>query len=533
MTRTQNSILNIFTNYIGQFLIVLLNFVTRSIFIKELGTSFLGVEGLFSNILSVLSLAELGFGSAIVFKLYAAIRDNDRPRMLVLLSFYRKIYFTIGCVIVVFGVCLLPALPLLVKDYERFAELGLNAAVVFLIYLLNSACSYWFFAYKSAFVEAQQKYYQLAVVGYVITLATALCQILVLVKFHNFYLYLAVQALFVIARSCVYAVLCDKKYPYAKEKTRDTLPKEERRSILKDCYALLLYKLNVVIVNASDNIVLSAFLGLQTVGLYANYLTVKTSLLALLDTAITSLSGSLGSLNAEGNIQWTRLIFRVLSFVSFWLYGVFAIGVAILLDDFIRCWIGESYVVSSFVYNGAVILTPVALLSGIEVYVRGQQTYLNLYRQTMGLFQQMKYRPVISVLVNLVISLATVKYVGIAGCVLGTVVCYACVNLVLDPRAIHRYGLKEPIGPYRLRQLLYMTVTAAAGVVCFFCCRLIPLSGWAGFFVHGLVCVVLSCGIFALCFFRTEEFRFLVHTIRDLLSHKPASSDHGEGGNPT
>jgi Membrane protein involved in the export of O-antigen and teichoic acid len=523
MTRTQNSFFNILTNYGSQLLIVLLNFLTRTVFIKELGTSYLGIEGLFTNVLSVLSLVELGFGTSIVFKLYKAIEDNDHPRMRILLDFYRKVYMIIGCVVMVLGLCLLPFLPLLIKDYERFYELGLNAVVVFIIYLFNSAASYWFFAYKTAFVTAQQKNYQLTVVGYAITLAAALAQILVLVWFHNFLLYLAVQIFFVIARNCVYALICDKKYPYIKEKPPEQISKEERHSILKDCYSLLLYKLNIVVVNASDNIVLSAFLGLDTVGLYFNYLTVKTSIIYMLNSVVNSLSASLGSLNAIGNIKWSQLMFRVVNFLSFWIYGVGSIGVAVLLNDFIHCWIGEKFIVDSFSYNGVTVFTPVALLCGIEVYVRGQQAYLDVYRETMGLFQQMKYRPVVSIIVNLIISLVTVKYLGIAGCVLGTVVSYLFVNMVIDPRVIHKYGLKQPIRPYRFRQLLYMGVTIAAGVVCWYLCGLIHIDGWFGFITHGIVCVIVSCVIFTLCFFRTQEFHYLLRTVKDLLTHKPSS----------
>lgn len=272
MSRTKNSILNFITNLGSMLLTVLLNFITRSVFIHTLGSSYLGIEGLFTNILSMLSLAELGFGSAIVFKLYRPIQENDQQRLRVLMKLYKRVYLIIGGVIIVLGLCLLPLLPHLIEDYDSLAALGLNATVIFLIYLFSSASSYWFFGYKTSFVEATQKSYKLTVIGYAISIASSLCQILILVLTGNFILYLLCQILFSVTRNLVYAAVCDKNHPYLKEKTSERVSRTELKEFFKDCSALLLYRVSNVIIGGSDNIVLSSLVGLSTVGLYANYL---------------------------------------------------------------------------------------------------------------------------------------------------------------------------------------------------------------------------------------------------------------------
>lgn len=518
MTRTQNSFFNMITSLGASLLTVSLSFVTRTVFIKYLGTGFLGVEGLFSNILSLLSLTELGIGYAIIFKLYRPIAENDRSRILVLLKLYRQVYWVIGAVIVTLGLILIPLLPHLVKDYERFAELGLRAGAVFIVYILNTASSYWFFAYKSSFVRANQKAYILTTVGYAISVARSLCQILALVLFHSFMLYILVQLLFTIITGIIGSLICDRYYPFARGKTRESISREERRDFARDCGSLLLYNVHNVVINASDNVVLSAMVGLETVGLYANYLSVKMALRTLLDGVMDSLKASLGSLYTTDNPDWSRLMFRTVNFLMVWMYGVGAIGLALLLDDFITLWLGSDYVVNSWVFQGSVIATPLALFVGIEMYIIGYRELLSTYREALGLFQQMKYRPLLSVLINLAVVIPGIYYWGILGCVVSTIVAGLTTNMIFDPIIIYRHALKQPVGPYFLRNLLYVIVVAAAGGMSWWVCSLIPLTGIPGFVVHGLFCVFIPSCMFILCFHRTTEFRTLLNSAKELLS---------------
>lgn len=523
MTRTQNSFFNFITSLLSSLLVIILNFVTRSVFIRYLGTSYLGIEGLFTNILSMLSLADLGFGSAIVFKLYKPIEENDRQRILVLLNLYRRTYFVVGWVIVALGLCLIPFLPNLIKDYDKFASLGLNAVVIFLIYLFNTASSYWFFAYKTAFVQANQKTYLLTIMGYAVSIANSVCQILALALFHDFVLYVVVQVVFTILRNVLYAIVCNRRYPFVKEKTSEKISKAERKEFFKDCSALFLYRTSHVIIGGSDNIVLSYFLGLTPVGLYANYVSVKNALQNLLYTFLSAIQASLGSLYSTGNLDWSRLIFRVVNFVTVWLFGIGAIGLAVLTDDFITLWIGSDYVVTSWTYGGTSIATPVALLIGIETYVTGQKYYCGSFRNAMGLFQELKYRPLASVIINLTFSILLVPRMGMAGCVISTIIAAVTVNLVFDPLIIFRHALKQSPTRYYLRNLLYKLVVVAAGLLSWWLCGLIALDGIVGFIVHGCVCVLVPSAVFALCFCRTTEFHYLLNTVKDLL-HKPRKS---------
>ena len=521
MTRTQNSFFNLITNLASSLLLVLLNFATRSVFIRFLGTSYLGIEGVFTNLLSMLSLAELGFGTAITFKLYKPIEEDDRPRIQALLKLYRQVYLIVGAVIFAIGLCLIPFLPRLIKDYETLGALGLNAVVIFLLYLFNTSSSYWFFAYKSAFVQANQKSYILNIVGLVITVVSSLLQILILAVLRSFTLYLIEQIAFSILRNWIWALVCDRRYPFVREKTEESISKEERKSFLKDCSALLLYRVSNVVIGGSDYLVLSTLLGLTATGFYTVYVSVKTAIDNILYTFFRSIQASLGSLYSTGNLEWSRLAFRVVNFSTVCLYGIGAIGTAVLLDDFIRLWpgVGPDFVITSWTGSDGVIrATPVAILIGIEMYVTGQKYYCATFRQAMGLFQELKYRPIASVIVNLTFSILLVPYLGIAGCVVSTIIAALSVNLIVDPLIICRKALQQSPRKYYLRNLLYKLVIGAAGALSWWLCRCIPLAGVPGFIVHGLVCVLVSAGVIILCFFRTIEFRYLVQTARELLA---------------
>ena len=525
MSRTKFSFLNITTGYVSYFVTFLINFIVRTIFIRTLGTSFLGIEGLFSNILSFLSLADLGISQAISYKLYRAIADDDRPKIFALLEFYRRVFFLVGGIIMAVGVCLIPFLPSLVKDYGRFAELGLSGVAVLLIYLFNNSCSYWCFSYKYTFLNAQQHVYICNLVFAAFALLSGAAQILILLLFHRsstaFYLYLLAQGTFCVLSYLVIAFFSDRRFPYSRGRHKERIARAERRGMLNDCSATLLRKLQNVVISASDSLVLSAFLGLDQVGLYSNYYTVRASISMLLNKLLTSLSGSVGNLNTEGNDRWTSLVFHAIGLLTSFLFGVFGIGTALILNEFITCWVGADFVVTSFTNAaGETVLAPLALLCGLEIYFRGLQIYYDLFRETLGLFRQFRIRPVLTILVNLGVSLLTVRQFGICGCVLGTIACLLLTVVPAEPCIICKKGLHESPWPYFRRQALYTLVLVIGGLAARWICLRLPIAGWLGFFVHGVVCVLVPAVFFLLCFFRTREFRYLKRTILDLLRKK-------------
>ena len=257
-SRTKNTLLNLITGIGGQGLVIVLSFITRTVFISTLGKSYLGINGLFSNIMGMLSLTELGLGTAINFKLYKPLADGNKERICVLMKFYKTVYRVVGFTIFLLGLCLIPALPSLIKDYNTLEGLGINAVLVFMIYVTQSTMSYLFWASYSIIITADQKGYLLNIASYFVHLALNISQIIILLFFGDFLLYTIATLVFGIIQNMVNARIAKRYYPFAFEKTKNRISRAEVKDIFKDVGSLFVFGLNGVVLSATDNIILSS-----------------------------------------------------------------------------------------------------------------------------------------------------------------------------------------------------------------------------------------------------------------------------------
>ena len=501
--------LNLATSIGGQLINILLKFITRTVFIYTLGKAYLGINGLFSDILTMLSITELGFDTALNFKLYKPLAEKDYDRVRVLMKFYRQAYNMIGIVILSLGLCFIPLLPVLIRDYDTLEPLGINAALIFILYLLQSVSSYLFFAYKSAVVKADQKSYILNIADYVVTIVTCIVQILVLLLWKNFILYTATLILSNIVKSLVNATIAQKKYRTVFARTDDKLERAEVISLFKDCGALFVYRVNTVVVKATDNMVLSAFLGLATVGLYSNYLLIYTTIKSLLNRFFTAIKASMGNMYVVSNAEKRYQFFETINFISMILYGTACVGVIVVGDEFIRRWIGGDYVIPM----------PFAALFGTEILFLGIKMNLMQMRNISGAFRQMWFRPVLGIIVNLGSSVILVQVIGIYGVILGTIIADITTNFLVDPFIIYKYSLEgyRPVSAFYKKNGVYMLVLA---VICaadyLICPLLLPGRGWLSVILHALICGITVPAGFMLVFCKTHEARYCLSMVRRL-----------------
>jgi len=506
-SRTTNTIFN-FTSSLGGQMIALLNhFIVRTVFIHTLGKSYLGIEGLFSNILTLFSLAEFGVGEAILFKLYDPLAKNDIKRIQVLMKFYRSAYRMIGLLIAAIGLCFIPFLPMLIKDYDKLKALDLNAALIYSLYLLKTISSYLFFAYRSAIIKADQKEYMVNVIGYGFSLGKTILQVITLVLFKSFIVFVLIYIVEVIAYNIMAARMSDRMYPYIKENIPDSISKKETKEILKDCGVLFLYKLNHVVVKATDNIVLSAFLGLDSVALYANYLMLYTTIYSLFSRIFGSVAHSLGNLHAAGKREHEYRVFETVMLITAILGGTAFAGVYVCSDELILAWIGEEWMLPQ----------PFALLMGIELFTAAYRSIFNKYRSSMGLFRQAKLRPVLGMVVNLVVSVALVNVWGICGVLVGTIAADWAVMIWYDPLLVHRVGFE---GAFPFSRFLFkfmknfLVVSAVAAFDRLLCLHFLAGCGFISFFVHAMICAVTVPGILIAINIKTPEGRYAYEMIK-------------------
>lgn len=504
-SRTKNSVINFVTGFGGYLITVFLHFFVRTVFIHTLGKEYLGINGLFSNILSVLSLAELGIGAAIVYRLYKPLAEKDARRVRILLKFYRFAYRCIGLVILILGLLLIPFLPALIKDYESLASLGINAVLLFLLFLANSVSSYLFLAYRSTIVIADQKRYIVDLVNNSMQIARTILQIIVLYLFKNFIIYTLVAVASSITSSLINGIIAKRLYPSYFQPEEESLSKAEIKEMLQDCGALFIYKINAVVVKASDNLVLSAFVGLATVGLYSNYLLLYRTFTTLINKVFIAFRASMGNLFATESVESKYRFFKISNFISAFLFGTAGVGVAVCGNEVIETWLDSGYVLAQ----------PVPILIAIELFFAGIVVCLGQVRGVSGVFRQAWYRPLLGIIVNIVVSVVLVQFWGISGVIIGTITSYVFTNFLIEPALIYKYAFNNfrPLSEYYKANVMYLLVCAAvAAADLFICSRVFVGRGWFSVIVHILITGLSVPSAFLILFWKTEECRYLVDT---------------------
>ena len=499
MTRTENSSKNMSTGLINQFLILIFRFITRTVFIKCLGEQFLGINGLFSNILSLLSLADLGIGTALIYSLYKPIADKNKERQTIIIQYLKKVYFIIGLIILGLSFILLPFLKFIIKENVDF----INLNIVFLMYAFQTASTYLFFASNTEFLNANQKTYISNKISNIITIISNIFQIIVLYTFKNFYIYLIVVILFGIIQAYLISRKASAMYPFIKNKTNNQLSTKEKKDIFKDCGSLLIYRTNYVVLMATDNIVISKYLGLAIVGLYSNYLLIVNSIVNVLQTFFFSITASIGNLHAKEEREKEYFIFQLVNLLTVVLFGIFAIGVYVLANDFINIWIGKKYVLSHYF----------VLVLAINLYIEGLRKFLSTYRSSYGLFRNAKFMPLFGMIVNIITSIVLAKKIGIIGVLLGTIISNLVSFMWYDPYLLYKKEFKRSTKEYFLKNIFYTFLFVVMGIICKFLCKLIKINGIIGFIIHGLICVFIPLIILLIIYNKTKYGEYLKNII--------------------
>ncbi len=491
--------MNLITGFLGEFVIYIVNFAVRTVFIRILGKNYLGIGGLFINIMTMLSLADMGIGTALGYRLYKPLKDNDTERLKSIMHFYKYIYQLIGIIILLLGFSLIPLLKYMIKDFDTFATLGLSAGVVFSLYLMQSVSTYCFFAYKSAIVKANQKEYYINIAMFCGAVAAGVSEIIVLYYTHNYLFYLSVNIALNILIGYIYACIANRMFPFLQEKCSYYLSKQDKINIFKDCGAISLFSISSVVLKATDNLVLAKYVGLAIVGLYSNYLMIYNALKKIIKKVIRSAQASIGNLfaNASENDKYT--VFRQINFIMVLLCGTASVCVAVLSDEFIITWIGDEYLIPM----------PFALLMAIELYTIGSKLILEQMRDTIGFFQKLRWRPVIEVILNISISITLVRKYSIYGVIIGTLISEWLTVFIIDPYIVFKYGFGDiKVWHYYYNNLMYILELVAIGIFNYwFILNIFAGYGWLSFLLHSIICSISVLCCLCICNCGSMEFK--------------------------
>lgn len=493
MSRTKNSAINVSIATISKFIYLIMNFVSRTIFIKILGTEYLGINGLFTNILTILSFAELGIGNAIIFKLYKPIADEDSERIKTLLHFYKRAYYLIGIFILTVGIAIIPFLEKIVKDAPNIDE---SISFIYFLFLLNTSISY-FFTHKKSIVIGYQKEYVINLVDLIIKFIQNVLQIIFLYLTHNYIVYLLLQITATIFDNIIVSIVANKMYPYIIEKKYTKLDKKEQKNIFSDVKSLVLYKLGYVLSNGTDNIIISVFLGVTPVGLLSNYTIITTAITTLLSSAFNSITASVGNLNTIKEKQKKESVFYQILLISFYVYGYISIALILLINDFITIWLGENYLLGM----------SICIALGFNLYIDGMRYVNYTFRNTLGLFKKGRFVPLISSVTNIVLSLILVNYFGMFGVLIATGLTRLIILTWYDPYLIHKNEFRTSSVRYYKVYMYYLIIAILTFIINYYITIHISINCVLGFIIKGVIITFVTVIIFILTTFKIKEFK--------------------------
>lgn len=482
---------------INKIVTLILPFISRTCIIYLLGANYVGLNSLFTSVLSMLSLAELGFGSAVVYSMYKPIAEGDNAKICALMRFYKIVYRIIGLVVLTVGVCIAPFLPLMVKSD---LPPDVNLYFLYAIYLGNSVISYWLFAYKNCMLNATQRTDIISKISSGINIIVYSLQIGILFTFRNYYLYSICMLVSTVSINIVTSWQVDKLYP--EFKSRGNLEKSEIKSIMKQVSGLMIQRLAYTSRNSLDSIVISSYLGLIVVGIYNNYFYVLNALTSILAILFTAMQGGLGNSVAKEKTEKNYSDYNRINCLYMIIAGWCSICLLVLFQPFMKIWVGETMM---FPFS-------IIILFSVYFYVMKMTDTTGAYISATGLWWRCKWSYIIEAVLNLVLNVAFGYLWGVTGIIVATIITVLVVNYLLNTHILYKYYFVDyKFGKQIKENILYFMVTIIVSAITYMIASLLPdnisksypmlLLG-----IKGLICVVVPLTLYWAIYRKNKVF---------------------------
>jgi len=498
--RTKKSIRNVSIMLLTQFITLALAFANRTVLIKTLGAEYLGLNGLFLNVLNALSLAEMGIGTAIAYALYKPIAENDTEQIKSILAFYRRCYFFIGISIIAIGCLMLPFLPYLIKGE---VTVPVNIYHVYLCFLANSVIAY-FFAHKRTIIDETQNKYLTTSIDFTINTIVAVVQIIILWQFKDYMAFLFVKIFGIIISSVIIFIFANKKFPYIIEKAV-ALSSAARKKIWSNVSILFFHKLGAVVILGTDFLIISAFVGIEAVGIYSNYTLIVGTVTTFCNLFILGAGASIGNAIATLTKKEVYSVFRKMAFLIFCIGGLSTVCLVNLLNPFIELWAGEDYLLSN-----SVVYVIVA-----NFFFMQNRWLILIFKNDAGIFRPDMYKPLIEIVFNLSLSIFLVHIYGVLGVLVGTLANTFFVCIWVEMYIVHKYIFATSLAGYLK---MYAVQILALFISCI---STLYINNFIEAFVGKVaISVLITATVYLLFFFRTEEFKYFAQLISSFLPNK-------------
>lgn len=482
-TRSKNASRNIVSGLLNKAVTILLPFIVRTVIIYVLGNEYVGLSSLFTSLLHVLNLSELGFRSAIVYSMYRPIAENNIPKVNSLLNEFKRVYRIVGCVVLAAGVIMSFFLDKLVKGE---CPPDVNLYLLFWIYLINTVSSYFLFAYKSSLLMANQRRDIISNVDMVLSIIEYILQIVLLLVFRSYYAYIIIVPIYTIANNIVCAKMATKLCPdYTPS---GNLSKEERKDLYSRTFAVLGHKIGATVVTSADSIVISAFLGLAILGIYSNYYYIMVSVIGIFTVIYTSIVPGIGNSLVTETKEKNYELFQKLHFAVSWMVGFCACCFLCLYQPFMRIWVGESRMLTM-----DVVAWMVVYFYTWQIRAMGSH-----FKDAAGMWKQDFWKPYIGAVVNVVTNIILVQYIGLLGALLSTIIIYTFIYFPWETKVLFDELFERSAKKYLINTLFYAIAAGGVSIACFWVCNRITVNN---LIIQLVIDVVVCCIVFNALYF--------------------------------
>ena len=482
--RIKNAKRNIVFGMLLKIYQIVLPFIMRTLMIYQMGLEYAGLNNLFTSIFQVLNLAELGVGAALTFSMYEPIAKDDSVRICALLKVYRFCFRIIGVLILMMGLICMPFLKFLIKGSVPD---NLNIYILFALYLINTVLSYWLFSYKKSLIYAHQRIDINSKIVLTTSTIQYILQMYVLLVIRNYYLYLLASIFAQILSNLISALIVNRIYPYRPIGTLDK----------KKVQGLVTNKLGGTILRSADSIVISAFLGLNVLAIYQNYYFILTAVISLIAVTFEACIAGIGNSLVLEESHKNYEDFCTMTFMVCWLIGLCCSCFLCLYQPFITLWVGEENLLAY----------PLVICLVVYFFVYEIDQLIGTFKDAAGIWYQDRYRPLVTAIVNLILSIILVQFTNLYGVLISTVISLVFIGMPwLLYNVFKTVFIGESINRYLTLLLKFVVGTLIVCFITYFICERIYLVGFKGILVKALLTIILSNILNFLLYFKCKEF---------------------------
>lgn len=505
INKTDNAVRNIFFGIIQKTVNISMSFITRTVMIETLGANYLGLNSLFTSVLQVLNLAELGVGSAMIFSMYKPIAEDDKETICALMKLYRVYYRIIGLLILVAGLGITPFIPMLIK---KDIPHGVNIYILYVMNLGSTVLSYWLFAYKKSILYAYQRNDVIDRTSAIVICVQQVIQVFVLFLFRNYYYYLMIVLGAQAAKNVMNAFVVSRMFP--EYEAKGTLSAEKVKTINQRVKDLFTAKLGNTVVSAADAIVISSFMGLTALAVYNNYYYIMNAVITFVFMIFTACGAGIGNSLVTESLEKNYYNFKTLTFIISWISGFCVSCLYSLYQPFMKIWVGE----------GLMFTQSVVLLFCIYFYLYILCGVFSTYKDSAGIWHQDRFRPLAGAIVNLILNLAFVGKYGIYAILLSTIVSYLAVNIPWLIYNVFHVLFRRDAGEYIRTVLSYTVISLMVCVITACVCSLVKIEGIEGLLCKGFLCMVVPNILFLFIYRKYREFKNCLCIIGRIIRRK-------------